>query len=310
MRRWSYTAEELAQAVASHESMAATLRALGLRPYGGNYATTWARIRSLGLDTSHWLGAGHLKGKSHNWSRARSLDDILVANSDYGSGRALKRRLLKAGLLEERCAIEGCQFHFGPLLHLGRPVTLHLDHINGNNRDHRLENLRFLCPLCHSQTDTYTGRNRGRYLRPTRPCVECGAPTPSTLRCAACRSRLGAAKCEDCGEAATRNRKRCRACAAAARKKQRTCPGCGCVIARRSKHCVPCAHRPFLKIDWPAPEELEARVRQSSFAAVARELGVSDNAVRKRLRAACRSSTGEDARMGAAGLEPAHPRRG
>lgn len=43
--------------------------------------------------------------------------------------------------------------------HLGKPLTLHLDHINGQNKDHRLENLRFLCPNCHSQTHTYCGRN-------------------------------------------------------------------------------------------------------------------------------------------------------
>jgi 5-methylcytosine-specific restriction endonuclease McrA len=43
--------------------------------------------------------------------------------------------------------------------HLGKPLSLHLDHINGKNKDHRLENLRFLCPNCHSQTDTYCGRN-------------------------------------------------------------------------------------------------------------------------------------------------------
>jgi 5-methylcytosine-specific restriction endonuclease McrA len=40
------------------------------------------------------------------------------------------------------------------------PLSLQLDHINGVNNDHRLENLRFLCPNCHSQTDTYSGKNK------------------------------------------------------------------------------------------------------------------------------------------------------
>lgn len=40
-----------------------------------------------------------------------------------------------------------------------KPLVLALDHINGNNRDYRFENLRFLCPNCHSQTDTYCGKN-------------------------------------------------------------------------------------------------------------------------------------------------------
>ena len=42
---------------------------------------------------------------------------------------------------------------------LGKPLVLQLDHINGVRDDHRLENLRFLCPNCHSQTDTYGGKN-------------------------------------------------------------------------------------------------------------------------------------------------------
>ena len=45
---------------------------------------------------------------------------------------------------------------------LGNPLALQLDHINGVNNDHRLTNLRFLCPNCHSQTDTYAGKNMGR----------------------------------------------------------------------------------------------------------------------------------------------------
>jgi 5-methylcytosine-specific restriction endonuclease McrA len=45
---------------------------------------------------------------------------------------------------------------------LDKPISLQLDHINGINNDHRIENLRFLCPNCHSQTDTYAGKNIGR----------------------------------------------------------------------------------------------------------------------------------------------------
>jgi hypothetical protein len=45
----------------------------------------------------------------------------------------------------------------------GKPIVLHFDHINGDRRDHRPENVRWLCPNCHSQTETYAGRNVGRY---------------------------------------------------------------------------------------------------------------------------------------------------
>ena len=57
-----------------------------------------------------------------------------------------KSRLIKANLIML-------------MLWNGKPLTLQLHHINGNNRDNRLENLTFLCPNCHSQTDNFSGKN-------------------------------------------------------------------------------------------------------------------------------------------------------
>lgn len=65
-----------------------------------------------------------------------------------------KRNLLKEGKLINKCAI--CKIE---AIWNNKPLTLHLDHINGDNNNNNLENLRLLCPNCHSQTDTYTGRN-------------------------------------------------------------------------------------------------------------------------------------------------------
>ena len=65
-------------------------------------------------------------------------------------------RLISEGRLEYKC--EKC----GISEWLGEPLSLHLDHKNGVNNDHRIENLRFLCPNCHSQTDTYAGKNKSK----------------------------------------------------------------------------------------------------------------------------------------------------
>lgn len=65
----------------------------------------------------------------------------------------VKGRLIRAQLLENRCQVCGLESW------LGRPLNMHLDHINGIRDDNRLENLRMLCPNCHSQTPTYSGRN-------------------------------------------------------------------------------------------------------------------------------------------------------
>lgn len=67
-----------------------------------------------------------------------------------------RRRLLDEGLLRLRCYECGISEWFG------QPLSLHLDHINGVKNDHRIENLRMLCPNCHSQTETFGGRNTRR----------------------------------------------------------------------------------------------------------------------------------------------------
>ena len=83
------------------------------------------------------------------------MDEILVENSSYANIGRLKTRLIKEKLLEYKCAFCGNTGEWQ-----GKPLALELDHINGNHFDHRLENLRFLCPNCHAQTDTYGGKNQ------------------------------------------------------------------------------------------------------------------------------------------------------
>ena len=66
------------------------------------------------------------------------------------------------GVLVPECAICGLDSW------RGAAISLHLDHVNGIRNDHRRENLRLLCPNCHSQTVTFAGRNKGRYVPPPR----------------------------------------------------------------------------------------------------------------------------------------------
>jgi 5-methylcytosine-specific restriction endonuclease McrA len=150
---------EYEEAVATAYSAASALRALGLRPTGGNYAVLRGRIREHAISTSHWLGQGYLKGKRNPHVAAIPLHQILVSQSRYrGSTNLLKTRLVRAGMLVYSCA------RCGIAEWLGGAIALELDHINGDRIDHRLENLRLLCPNCHSQTPTYRGRNKGRAL--------------------------------------------------------------------------------------------------------------------------------------------------
>lgn len=73
--------------------------------------------------------------------------------SEYHSRRGVRERILKDGLLKYECS--ECNIKD----YKGKPLSFELDHINGKRDDHRLENLRFLCPNCHSQTKTFRGKN-------------------------------------------------------------------------------------------------------------------------------------------------------
>ncbi len=85
------------------------------------------------------------------------LDELLVIDRRAGHCGRFKQRLIDEGLLEDRCAGCGIGSEWN-----GQPIVLQLDHKNGNSRDWLLENLQILCPNCHSQTDTYAGRNKQR----------------------------------------------------------------------------------------------------------------------------------------------------
>jgi len=90
--------------------------------------------------------------KSNCESIANALLSTFCVNSSL-SNAVVKHRLITHIGRKEEC--EWCNL---TTVWNGKPIVLHLDHINGINTDNRLENLRFLCPNCHSQTPTYCGK--------------------------------------------------------------------------------------------------------------------------------------------------------
>jgi 5-methylcytosine-specific restriction endonuclease McrA len=101
------------------------------------------------------------KGRKKPWdiknnSTKIPLTEILKGLHPQYQSNKLRARLIQEGVKLHKC--ECC----GNKEWLGQPISLEVDHVNGISTDHRLENLRILCPNCHAQTETYRGKNIGR----------------------------------------------------------------------------------------------------------------------------------------------------
>ncbi|MFJ6565901.1 HNH endonuclease signature motif containing protein [Streptomyces sp. NPDC091292] len=156
-RRW--TREILESAVAASHSVSEVVRRLGLDNVGGHQTHIGRRIKSYGIDTSHF-DAGISTGRRRGGPHRRSSAEILVADSSAHAKRKPSSRLKEAmhelGIAEQ-CALCGIE-----AVWQGEPLPLEVDHIDGDWRNNRVENLRLLCPNCHSTTDTYRGRGKRR----------------------------------------------------------------------------------------------------------------------------------------------------
>ncbi|MFC9131309.1 HNH endonuclease [Streptomyces sp. NPDC057099] len=151
------TPDDLREAVADSLSLAEVLRRLGRPNHGWERDKLRAWIAEDGVSTAHFLGQAHQRGKAGP-TPAKRPEEILV---QHDGKRRTKTTLLRRALLEigvpERCARCGT----GPQW-LGKPMTLEIDHINGDWSDDRRENLRLLCPNCHASTDTWCRGGRRR----------------------------------------------------------------------------------------------------------------------------------------------------
>lgn len=147
--------ETFSDAVKTSQSIRDALLKCGLNGTGGAYRVFKKRVKQLGLDTSHFMGQGFLKGKTHNWNTKIPLENILIKNSSYTNMGSLKKRLINQNLLKNECYECGLKDVWN-----NKPIVLQIDHINGHHLDHRISNLRLLCPNCHSQTETFAGKNQ------------------------------------------------------------------------------------------------------------------------------------------------------
>lgn len=264
--RIKYTKDILEPVVKQCFSWRALIDYFGKKPTGGNYNAFQLRVKKFNLDINHFVKNGWAKGKT-------AATDPIVASTRNKNAKLLAR--LKAGTVKEfihghslkrflldsnrpyQCDGIDC----GITTWKNKPISLDVDHINGDNTDQRLENLRFLCPNCHRQTPTWGSKNR---MKTTGV-----APVPSK------------------GLASKANESACSSMSPKILKKQ--CKNCDAFIYKSSVCCRKCHLHKLsnvprkTKIIWPSKEEITKALEVKSVLALSRELGVSDNAIRKYL---------------------------
>lgn len=153
-RKKKWTKEQLHEAVENSLSIRQVLLKLNLVGAGGNYRQIHKYLHAYKIDSSHFTGKGWRKDSKIPVRNALALEEILVRNSSYQSYK-LKKRLFSVNLKLPKC--EECGW--AEISQDGRQ-TVELDHINGDRYDNRINNLRILCPNCHSLKPTHRGLNR------------------------------------------------------------------------------------------------------------------------------------------------------
>lgn len=153
-RKWNISL--LKSAVRSSYSTREVIKNLGLVPAGGNYVQVTKAISENKIDISHFTGQGWRKNRTFDYAPRVALESILNNKTPFQSFK-LKRRLIADGTKKPECELCG----WAECSPDGR-IPVELDHINGDKNDNRLENLRILCPNCHSLQPTHRGMNQRR----------------------------------------------------------------------------------------------------------------------------------------------------
>jgi len=151
---YELTDEQFVSLVKTSTNISEMLFKLNYSITGNSWAFSLIRRRmdELNLSPVDFKGKNALKIGSE-----KTIDESKLFSSNSKHTRTVLRRyIMKNKLIPYKCAI--C----GAIEWQGKTLSLELDHINGINNDNRLENLRFLCPNCHSQTTTYGSKNQQR----------------------------------------------------------------------------------------------------------------------------------------------------
>ena len=247
----AFTREVLAKAVVNSNSVADVIRKLGRKPAGGTHSLVSRRIKEYNLDTSHFLGCRSNLGRTFH---KKSYVEVLVKR-DKGSRKsaALLRRSLVGSGVPYKCNRCGLTDTWND-----SRLILQVNHLNRDWLDDRRENLEFLCPNCHSQTEGWCGSKgisdlfssgKSHKIRPNSRPVGQKRLSKKTV-CLCCGKKIGY------------NAIRCNLC------HLKTLSG------RRSSE----------KGNWISTEELRRLIWEVPATQLAKKVGVSSSMIKKRCK--------------------------
>lgn len=173
--------EELEEALNNSYNLTSVLEYIGYKsPRGKIYEVLKKKFESFGIDYSK------LKDSKNPKANVRYTDKEIFCKNSKVSQDTLRKRFLQGKYQKLECQICGISSW------QNKPLTLRLDHINGKRTDNRIENLRWVCPNCDSQLDTYCGRNT-RIKKKVRHCIDCGRSlsnaSKNPKRCSKCSKK-------------------------------------------------------------------------------------------------------------------------
>jgi hypothetical protein len=152
--KWNQITKDIFQVAASNsQSLRELCIKLGVSNAGASPAVVRQHAVKFGIDISH-MSTKRTKGGKY-WSTVKIPNDTLFTSNSASRTDTVKTRILKDNLIKYECAV--CN---NGGVWQGKQLVLQLEHKNGISNDHRLENLEFLCPNCHTQTSTWGSKNK------------------------------------------------------------------------------------------------------------------------------------------------------
>lgn len=256
-----------------------------------NSKSMFAASKTIGMAFSTFkrkaikLGCYVTNQGGKNTSKDKIKVEDILSNKIRASNESIKKKLLRDDLIQNCCHNDKCTITNE---WLGVEIKLELDHIDGNPQNNTLSNLRLLCPNCHSQTPTYRGRNVKRVKPYSDDELKVAITTSYTISEVCLKLNIAPKG----GNYHTIKKKMSslgldlkvkykQIINRGWQSKELNRCECGVTIKSNSKQCVKCYQRKSRKVVRPPYDELIKEIENTSYVAVGKKYGVSDNTIRK-----------------------------